>query len=1034
MAVTFLLGAGCSSGASTPDAEVVDTAVDVTHDVDVVLPSDAPDATSDAATDDRPERDDSEVGAVDDGPSAGDVEDATHDIDVVLPEDATHEVDVVLPDDATHEVDVARPTDDATPDTDVVLPTGDAAAMDATPVVDAPDTDLGPPADAVFDASPAVDACGPRCESLCHGDDECDPLHRCDREQCEPRWTTCPGAPLPLDGGVVRVDPSTLGAHGAYIPPTGCGAALSPRAAAVFSLALTAISDVQLRVTGLPADARVELRNGCDDRGVPFGACGAGGFDHRLRAVPAGTWFVIVEASAITAPFEVSATLLPRTASEAELCPGVEIVPDTSGAVIHPATLDYRASITASGCASAFAVDWAARFTLTETRDVSLRAEFFGARPSQFGMILTSPCGQYRSGECGTTLYRSVPPGEYSVLGYQGGNTPPVRVSVSTAPPNTGRAVGDYCPTAAVVTPNGPAVTVNLAPLDRWVDLGVSCATYAPGRYGVADAVWRFTLRERSDVRLWFSGGVAAELRRGCGVDAPRVGACLYAREARAHWIEDLAPGEYSVVAQPVLSIGSAPGDVTVRVDAAPRPRPRALGDACDEPLPLPLDGSPVSVTPEALDPSLDLGTIFSRQDLGRGWGDAVWRFTLARRSDVTLTFATTPRDLSWQLQSRCGVGEGVVLGNWTDTSRTFRALAPGDYFVVAAWPGVPWGSFSLRGSAVDSPARAPGDTCADPIPLTPDAAPVTLDRRTLTGTEHGPRAMTQTRFVGDTARDVVFRYEHPVGAELVAEVSGPAGPFMVEQRSACDDGDSVVGPSAHGGSYSPISIPLRRAADGVGYLVVGAYLPSGSDPAPLTVAIRRTTASTAPGVVASAAPASVVWTNACDLPGAVRVLRRAREAVVTLPLPFALRYFGREFPVGHPVRLSSTGFLSFDPVPIVSPFPSAPTGVGVATRLGAFTDTGAEGVCAALVGDAPNRRWVVSWSSLQWVSGLPLRSEVMLHERGTIDVLLFDHYGRFDESAGVTDPAGRFTPLLDFYALSFGSFPHAAVRFDPVP
>ncbi|MEZ4407531.1 MAG: hypothetical protein R3A52_13800 [Polyangiales bacterium] len=609
-----------------------------------------------------------------------------------------------------------------------------------------------------------------------------------------------------------------------------------------------------------------------------------------------------------------------------------------------------------------------------------------------------------------------------------------MRVSVSTAPPNTGRAVGDDCPNAAVVTPNGPAVTVNLAPLDRWVDLGVSCATYAPGRYGVADAVWRFTLRERSDVRLWFSRGVAAELRRGCGVDAPRVGACLYAREARAHWIEDLAPGEYSVVAQPVLSIGSSPGDVTVRVDAAPRPRPRALGDACDAPLSLPLDGSPVSVTPEALDPSLDLGTIFSRQDLGRGWGDAVWRFTLARRSDVTLTFATAPTDLTWQLQSRCGVGAGVVLGEWNDTSRTFRALAPGDYFVVAAWPGVPWGSFSLRGSAVDSPARAPGDTCADPIPLTPDAAPVTVDRRTLAGTEHGPRAMTQTRVVGDTARDVVFRYEHPVGAELVAEVSGPEAPFMVEQRSTCDDGDSVVGPSARGGYSSSVSIPLRRTADGVGYLVVGAYLPPGTDPAPLTVAIRRATTPTAPGFVASAAPASVVWTNACDLPDAVRVLRRAREAVATLPLPFPLRYFGRELPVGHPVRLTSTGFLSFDPVAVGPPFPAQPAGLGVATRRGGVTDTGADGVCAALVGDAPNRRWVVSWSSLQWISGLLVRSEVTLHERGTIDVLLLDYNGVFDESAGVTDLAGRFTQRLDFYARGFGVYPHAAVRYDPIP
>lgn len=1030
---------GCGVASPTPDA-AADVAIDAprdaaimddTPDTEVSSPPDRPEAPHDAVAD-AVEEAPVDAGATDGGDDA-----TTLDVEVVLPaedaggaEDVTPDMDVVLPaEDATSDMDVAIPLEDVAPDTGVGSPADDAVT----------DLDQGSPTDIAVDVAPVVDAPAvDSCVGCCTQDDQCDALYRCVERRCEPRWNACQGAPLPLDGTAIRVDPSTLRPPGASIPNTNCGPPLPTRVAAVFNFTLPSISDVQIRATGLPPGARVQVRNRCELSAISYGECGAGGYDARLRAMVAAMWLVIVEAPDITEPFEVSATRLPRSVPDADRCPGVEIVPDTSGVTLFPVTYAAMTDVPGQSCSgSVDSVDWAAHFTLTETRDVTLHASSSFTSLSRSGMILSTSCRVRSAQACNAEVYRAVPPGEYWVVGSQRTPSPSMQLSVSTAPPNTGRVPGDVCSTARAVTLDGAVDTVDLAPLDRWVDLGASCSAAGRGEYGLPDAVWRFSLAERSDVRLSVSAGFATELHSGCGVDAPRVGPCAIAREARSVWYTDVPPGDYSVVSARSPELYATAASVSLAVLATPHPRARVTGDTCEAPLTLPLDGTEVAVTPTSLDPTLDLGTLASRADLSRSWTDAVWRFSLARRSDVTLAFSATTPELSWQVQARCGVGEGVRVGNWSEPSRTLRALAPGDYFVVAAWPGAPLGQLSLRATATDAATAMPGDTCATPIDVDVEAGSVSVALRGLAGLEHGPRSLTQTRAILPRMVDAVFRYEHAPDEDLVADISVSTGRVYAEQRARCDDPDSNLGPSMNSVYGASLTLPLRRSADGVGYLIVGADLPAAATLVTATVTLRRATLSAAPTYIASASPAYVRWTDACSLPGATRFLQGATDAFATVSLPFPLRYFGRAYPEGHPIALLSSGVIEFEPNtadPMFLYLPTGPAIVATEALSGRRGQVGAEGVCVAVVGVAPDRRWVITWPSLRTDSRTLARAEVAIHERGTIDALALDAPQYFQELIGLIERV-RGAPLwLGVGPWSFLYAPHAAVRFDPIP
>ena len=114
---------------------------------------------------------------------------------------------------------------------------------------------------------------------------------------------------------------------------------------------------------------------------------------------------------------------------------------------------------------------------------------------------------------------------------------------------------------------------------------------------------------------------------------------------------------------------------------------------------------------------------------------------------------------------------------------------------------------------------------------------------------------------------------------------------------------------------------------------------------------------------------------EACTLPGAQRVLMNADDESTTLISPFALRFFGITVPQSLGIQVYSNGFLSqmaVDPaMHFVGTIPSASPPNGVIAPYWVDLVTGADGVCAVVVGSAPIRRWIIQWKNAHFFSGM---------------------------------------------------------------
>ena len=106
-------------------------------------------------------------------------------------------------------------------------------------------------------------------------------------------------------------------------------------------------------------------------------------------------------------------------------------------------------------------------------------------------------------------------------------------------------------------------------------------------------------------------------------------------------------------------------------------------------------------------------------------------------------------------------------------------------------------------------------------------------------------------------------------------------------------------------------------------------------------------------------------------LPGVQRILMGADDDLDTIEAPFAMRFFGLPLPAGTPLNVSSNGFIStmtFDPnMTFYGTIPSTDAPNGVIAAYWADLVLGTEGVCAATVGSAPSRRFIIQWPNAQF-------------------------------------------------------------------
>ncbi|MBP6832990.1 MAG: hypothetical protein KA978_19540, partial [Deltaproteobacteria bacterium] len=144
-------------------------------------------------------------------------------------------------------------------------------------------------------------------------------------------------------------------------------------------------------------------------------------------------------------------------------------------------------------------------------------------------------------------------------------------------------------------------------------------------------------------------------------------------------------------------------------------------------------------------------------------------------------------------------------------------------------------------------------------------------------------------------------------------------------------------------------------------------------------------------------------WVDACAEPGSIRLLANSDDGTVTDTLPFTFNYYGVP---QTSVGISANGMLGFPTASMLwtsQPLPYA----SIQNSIFAFWDdieTRGGGICVALVGTAPNRRYIVQWDDARLTSdtNAHLTFQVQLNETiNAIDVLYRQMSGAGDAPSG---------------------------------
>lgn len=128
-------------------------------------------------------------------------------------------------------------------------------------------------------------------------------------------------------------------------------------------------------------------------------------------------------------------------------------------------------------------------------------------------------------------------------------------------------------------------------------------------------------------------------------------------------------------------------------------------------------------------------------------------------------------------------------------------------------------------------------------------------------------------------------------------------------------------------------------------------------------------------------------WSDACAAAGHQTVLMDVDDGSFRATLPFRFRYWGVVVAEGAPVTVTPNGYLTFQdpaPTPANGIIPNHLDGVD-AVIAAQWRDlrTRSPGLCLAVTGNAPSRRWIAQWNDARYyTSGLShLTFQIALNE-----------------------------------------------------
>ncbi len=341
--------------------------------------------------------------------------------------------------------------------------------------------------------------------------------------------------------------------------------------------------------------------------------------------------------------------------------------------------------------------------------------------------------------------------------------------------------LNDSCPMMGSIGACAPLVA-GMRTIDfTGLATGIAATCEGPQTGAGPDGAIPLVINAASDVTIALTsfGGAATVsvfAANGCGVAAQERGCYNTSGGAGPLSLPNLQPGTYWVV----FSHANAGGVVTATTTIMPA-RPRVPGDACPGVM-VPTDGTRVTVNTAMFQRANDVGT--NCMVGGGSNGDAVLSYTLMETSDVTITLLPQAgTSLTLDVQTTCGnrasnVGNCVANGAGAQVQRVINRQAPGTYYIVSEYRGMPVNpTFLASVRAVRSPPAAMADRCP--------GEPLTFGTTTSVMVAGIAQDQAFSCFPASTA-DGNFSFNAPMGQEVLVEVTSSGNSTALELQAPC--------------------------------------------------------------------------------------------------------------------------------------------------------------------------------------------------------------------------------------------------------
>lgn len=488
----------------------------------------------------------------------------------------------------------------------------------------------------------------------------------------------------PLDvsaGGTFALDVS--GATADYM--FGCVSSLRPDLVLTFTL--TEERNVEIEAEGDFLQTAVSLRTTCTDRASEVECRTGYPTVLRRRALPAGTYFVVVAGYfageiALTVRFTD-----PTPAATNDSC--TSPIDVSAGGTFRGSMIDI-ADDHATSCGFGGAPDLVYTFTTLEERDVRVTATATSGDSMAWEIRSTCEAGgsvRCAQGAPSTGRVHQLPAGTYFLV-LEGPSYTEVdfQLDVELLAP-TPPLTGDLCASPLPLT-LGARTPGSL--MDMEDDIETTCG------YDYRDVVYSFELTERRDVTVEIDGGTTffnASVRPSCGDSVTQI-RCASGAPLRMR-MRDLPPGTYFVV---VESYRASSFNITATATPVSMPVAVSLNDACGTAHVVPATGGLFTGDTSAMANDYSTALCFVPADSP----DAVFRLDLTTRQRVVASTDGTGFDTELHMHTtmcRSG-GETVCDDDGGDGSASLidRTLDPGTYyFVVDGYGTTNSGAYSLE-------------------------------------------------------------------------------------------------------------------------------------------------------------------------------------------------------------------------------------------------------------------------------------------------------------------------------------------------